>query len=475
MSVEASRWYGPDKAEPDQTIAAHLARIQYEDLPKEARESAVRSIMDSFGTVLAGSSAPIVRQLVDMVQDWGGRAQASVLVTGARVPAPHAALANAAMARGRFMDDMEETIGDHPTVAPLYAALAAAELKGGCSGKDLITAVTIASDLLLRVRYALHTEAREFAWCTESFTCLSASIAAGKILGFDADTFLDAMGVAFMQLSSTWLMHQEGAGIHELQHGIGTRNGVIAALLARNGVSGPRHVIEGEYGMVHALNAPEYDRRILLDGLGERYRTVDITLKRFPMAGFVCYAIEGTRDLMRNHTLLASAVRGATVRVNKRAYLRACQPEDIKRRPPTPGHARFSIPYAVAATIVRGDFFIDELSLSSLNDPSILDVAQRVQCVVDPDIDKLGAVVVPLVVELHLTSGESLPLRVDYPRGHPRNPMAISEIAEKSRRCAKYAEPTLDAKSLDEAIALLSQLDKVQNITEVVARLVASQ
>lgn len=102
-------------------------------------------------------------------------------------------------------------------------------------------------------------------------------------------------------------------------------------------------------------------------------------------------------------------------------------------------------------------------------------MAQRVQCVVDPDIDKLGTVVVPLIVELYLTSGQSLQLRVDHPRGHPLNPMTISEIAEKSRRCAQYAEPALDAKAVDEANALLSRLDRVQNITEIVARLVAAQ
>ena len=229
MSSVSSQWYGPDEHDPTQKIAEHLARTSYDAIPQDAREYVARSVMDTLGVALAGSSAPTAQRLLALVQGWGGREEATVLVTGARVPAPEAALANAAMARARLMDDMEERVGDHPTVAPLNAALAAAELAGGCTGKQLLAAVALASDLVLRMRYALRTEARACPWCTETFAPLSAAIAVGKVWGFDAQRFMDAMGIAAMQMSSTWLMHQEGASIFHLQHGLAARSGIESA------------------------------------------------------------------------------------------------------------------------------------------------------------------------------------------------------------------------------------------------------
>ncbi|MDO8531993.1 MAG: MmgE/PrpD family protein [Dehalococcoidia bacterium] len=471
MADVASRWYGPDEHEPTMALCEHLARATYDDIPDESRAYATRSIMDSFGIALAGSDSPSVRMALGLVRDWAGKPEARLLVTGERVPAPNAALVNTAMARARLLDDMEEGVGDHPTVAPLHAAVAAAEMAGGCSGKQLITAVTLASDLILRIRYALHSETRAFAWCTESFAPLAAAVAVGKVWGFDANGFADALGIAYQQLSSTWLMHQEGASIHHLQHGLAAHNGLLSALFARGGIKGTRNMIEREYGMIHALGSTAYDRSILLDELGKHYRNVDITLKRYPAAGFTCFAIDGVRELLRRHALSAADVQSATVYVNERAYLRACQPEAIKRRPPSLVHAQMSIPYTVAATIVRGDFFLDELTPESLTDPAILSMAERVRCVVDPELDKLNTVVAPLKLELHLTNGETRGMRVDYPRGHARNPMTLDEIAEKFRRCAGYAEQPLDQASVEKAIAALRRLEAVSDIRDVMSLL----
>lgn len=468
MSSALSRWCGPDERDPTPVIAEHLTRVAYDDIPQDACEYAARSVMDAFGNALAGSSSPPVQGLLALVHGWGGTSEATVLATGARVPAPEAALANAAMARARLMDDMEENVGDHPTVAPLGAALAAAELAGGCTGKDLLAAVALASDLVIRLRYALRTDARSCPWCTETFAPLSAAIAAGKVWGFDAARFIDAMGIAAMQMSSTWLMHQEGAPIFHLQHGLAARAGFMAALLAREGIGGPHNLVEREYGLVHAFGSPGYDRSTLLDGLGKRFQNVNVTLKRYPSSGFTCWAIDGVLELMRRYSLSAADVQGATVYVNERAYLRACQPEDVKRRPPTVVHAQLSIPYTVAAAIVRGGFFLDEVSLESLRDPAILAVAEQVRCIVDPELDRLGTVVAPLVLELRLTTGETHQVRVDYPRGHARNPMTLDEIAEKFRRCARYATRPLALGQVEQAIAALRRLDAVDDIRDVV-------
>jgi len=475
MADVASRWYGPDEHEPTMALSEHLARATYDDIPDESRAYATRSIMDSFGNALAGTDSPSVKAALGLVLDWAGKPEARVLVSGERVPAPNAALVNTALARARLLDDMEEAVGDHPTVAPLHAAMAAAEMSGGCSGKQLIAAVTLASDLILRIRHAVHSETRAFAWCTESFAPLAAAVAVGKVMGFDANAFADALGIAYQQLSSTWLMHQEGASIHHLQHGLAARNGLLSALLAQRGIRGTRNFIEREYGMIHAFGSTAYDRNLLLDGLGTHYRNVDVTLKRYPAAGFTCFAIDAARELLRRHAIAAADVQSVTVYVNERAYLRACQPDDIKKRPPSLVHAQLSIPYTTAATIVRGDFFLGEITPDSLTDPAILSMAQRVNCVLDRELDKVSPVVAPVRMEMHLMSGQTHSIRVDYPRGHYRNPMTLDEIAEKFRRCAEYATPRLDAGAVEEAIAALRRLDTVPDVRDVMTLLTATR
>ncbi|MFX0138511.1 MAG: MmgE/PrpD family protein, partial [Candidatus Hodarchaeota archaeon] len=124
------------------------------------------------------------------------------------MPAPNAVWANAAMGRSREIDDCDEITGDHPSVVAVTVALVMAELLGGVTGKDIITAITLGDDLVLRIRDSCKRLSGVSPWGTGSYGVFTAATVAGKLLGFNEEKMLDDIGIAFTQMSNThqWII-----------------------------------------------------------------------------------------------------------------------------------------------------------------------------------------------------------------------------------------------------------------------------
>src|SRR5277367_301018 len=136
-------------------LVRHVCRTAYSDLPASAVESARRDILDTFGCMLGGSGSPGIDELFAVIGRWGGREESSVLLHGARLPAPQAALLNASMGHALDFDDTLDTGGSiHPGVSVLGAALAVTDQLGSITGKDLLSAVALGLDVSCRIALA---------------------------------------------------------------------------------------------------------------------------------------------------------------------------------------------------------------------------------------------------------------------------------------------------------------------------------
>ena len=136
-----------------QDLVKHTLETRYEDLPPEAIDYAKNSILDITGIIIAGSSGEGVKEVADLVKDWGGREEATIPIYGGKVPAVGAAFAIGPMTRARDLGDIFEgaPIRGHPTETIFPAALPAAELRGGITGKEFITAMAVGQDVIGRI------------------------------------------------------------------------------------------------------------------------------------------------------------------------------------------------------------------------------------------------------------------------------------------------------------------------------------
>lgn len=448
-------------------LVRNIVSIRYEDISNEAREAAKKCIIDTLAVTVAGSSAEGCNIIASMAKEWGGRQESSILAYGGRVPSPNAAWANATMARARDFDNYDSTTADHPGVSTVITALAVSELLGRVSGREMITAVTLGDDLSLRIRSAFKVKAGVSPWVSSSFSVFPSASVAGKLMGMDEGQMKDAMGLAFTQVSNTIQGHQEGALSVRVHHGIGVRAGLLSALMAQRGISGPKHVLEGKFGLYEVYAQKEYDIALALADLGKRFLNTRIATKPWPCCGATYGAIQGILQLVREHDIHPDDVEQITVHIDQSAYSYAFEPKEDKIRPRTVAAAQFSIPYTVGVAVVRRAVTLSDFTEDSIKDRKVMSIASKVRAVIEPQLTAVPMAQAPCLVEIRIKRGSVGPLRVDYVRGSPQDPMSIGESIDKLQKCLKFSVKSLLQRNIEEAIEMVGHLEDVKDVSRI--------
>jgi 2-methylcitrate dehydratase PrpD len=185
--------------ELEKKLVAYAVGTGFDDLPKEGIDIARNMVLTNMGAVIAGASAEGCQALANAVEEWGGRQEATILVYGGKAPAHNAALVNSTMARALDLDDAMMP-GMHVGASSVLTALAAAELAGGCAGKEFLAAIAIGQEIAARINFSTTYENSEPTW-DPSGVCgiFAATVAAGRILHLDTERMWNAIGLAFTQ------------------------------------------------------------------------------------------------------------------------------------------------------------------------------------------------------------------------------------------------------------------------------------
>ena len=180
-------------------LVKHLMRITFEDLPPELVSVTKKSVIDTLGVMIAGSSVKGCKLLVDYIKEWGGREDSTIAVFGGKVPCGLAAQANGAMARALEIDDVFDIFPLHPSASIFPTCLAVAERQGGISGKEFITAVALGHDLVIRMALAIKVSPI-LSGRYNLFKIFAFTGSAGKLLRLTEDQLLNTMGIAYSQM-----------------------------------------------------------------------------------------------------------------------------------------------------------------------------------------------------------------------------------------------------------------------------------
>jgi 2-methylcitrate dehydratase PrpD len=451
-------------------IAEHIAATKYSEIPEPAVDAAKKVITDLFGVIVAGSSSPETKQVLRLVRSWAGNKESQILVHGDKVPAPNAGLVNSIMGRARDFDDVHEAAVLHPSVSVVPSALAVAELRGEVTGKEFITAVVLGVDVTCRLGMAPRS-GPNISGMSTTWQCgtMGSAAAASKILGLNAEETLNALGIAYSQVSGNQQGIIEGSTIVRVQQGLTTKAGIISALLAMEGVTGPKESLEGKFGYYPVYHKGEYEREVLHEGLGERYEIINTSIKPYPCCKWTHQAIEAALGIVREDGVDSNAVEAVYVRLNRQAYNLVCEPEELKRRPRSVVEAQFSIPFTVAAAIVKGEVSLETFTEESIRDAEILEMAQRVSAKIDTGIEAMyGREIAPEVVEIKIRGGDTYVRLVEHVKGSPHSPMSFNEVKEKLRDCAAYSEKPLPAENLEEFLGSVTRLEKLSDISSLI-------
>jgi 2-methylcitrate dehydratase PrpD len=454
-------------------IARFLVDTKYEDVPREAMEKAKRTALDCVGAALAGVGEPVSQTITGYVTKLGGTPQASVFGKGLKISVADAALANGTIAHALDYDDCGVKIG-HPSVLVLPTVLSLSEHLG-VTGRDLLTAYILG--LEVEGKLALHADFKLMQARLNHQTwygSIGAAAACAKLLRLDIAKTTMALGIAGNFACGLSANHGSMAGA--MAAGNDCRNGVIAALMAKEGITTNPNIIEAKNGFYDTLVGPgHYDAERMADGLGKPFyiESPGIGLKKYPSCYHTHRALDGVFQLLNKHGLSDQDIAEVDVGTSERA-MRVL----AFSQPATPYQAKYSMPYCIAAAVVDKQVTLETFTDHKFEDRHIAEARKKVHLSfpdvpiwpgladVGPDTEFVGN-----PVTIWTTDGQSYSARVDIPRGDPALPLTDNELLSKYRDCARSQ---LRAEDIKESVDLLLGLQKVTDIPKLMATLGSS-
>jgi len=448
------------------TLAKHIAEIEYDDLPSSATDAAKKSFLDALGvTLAAGTLGEGCKAFIDLTLAGGGKRESTILGFGAKAPAFMAAFANGSMAHALDFEDAHDRAPVHPNAATIPAALALAESIGNVSGRGFATAIVLGCDLVCRLGLALNANPLEDGWYIPPILgAFGATAAACKLLNLTAEQIVDAFSLTLCQATcSAELTHSPHSVVRSIRDAFSAKAGVLSALLAERGVAGFRQPVEGKAGLYSLYARGHYDPAVLTAELGRTFEGANVSFKPWPTCRGTHSYIDAVLQTVDVHDLKPSDVEAIKVVVSPVNEM-LCEPLESKQSPVTAIDAKFSLPFVVATALLYGRVTLDHFTPQALADRDVLEVARKVTYEVDTGLTLKEAVRGFLQIS---TRNETLSKRVDFPYGHPKNPISQEALVLKFMDCAKHSARKISKRKLNEIVKLILNLEQVENIREI--------
>ncbi len=449
-------------------MAEFSANLQYSDIPPEALHEAKRFLLDSMGCALAAVNNEDMLAMYRFTEKLGGTPEATVIGTGHKTNAPNVALMNCLLIRALDYNDIYwEQDPSHPSDI-IGAALAAAEANGK-TGKDALVAIMLAYELEMRWCHAAEPGVREVGWHHATLTQFVSPLVAGRMYDLDIDQLVAAVGISG---SSHFTLGGVVAGhltnMKNTADPMASQAGVFAALMAREGYSGPVEVIEGKEGLIEVLNNITWHPEELLKGLGENFLITRCGYKAFPTEALTHQPISAALKIREEHNLTHNDIVEVLVETTTRGADILSDPS--KYKPETRETADHSLPYVIAAALADGNVLPSSFSDEKLKDPAIWDLLGKIKVIADPEIDALFPKVKRAKVTITTTSGDKHTAQTDFAKGAPEDPLTDEEIIAKFRA---NAEGVLSAAEQDRAIEATWQFENISHVSEYMGLFVA--
>ena len=434
-----------------ETIARFADSLRYEDLPPAVIRTVKRTILDSMGCAIGGYQTAPSQIAVSLAAQVISKRGATVFCSGTQTSQDLATFANGVMIRNLDFNDAYSTPvgGGHPSDS-LAALIASAEVEGR-SGRDLILATAITYEVFCKLSDVLHIKGKGIDQAT--VLGLASLVGSSRLMGLSEQQVLDAIGIT---VGGNTALNQGRVGALSNWKYYATaeasRKAIFAAQLAQAGMTGPREIFEGPSGFCQVITKKSLE----LPPLGEPFGIMRASIKRFPL-GQYAQSVADAALQVRSSYADPDDIAEVNVRVSHNA-MRVMAGSPAKWHPRTHETADHSIPYATAVILMYGtidDHYYDD---PYLHDPSLLGLVKRVHCFPSEYADLREKDFNLCDLDLMLKSGERKSVRVEYTRGHWRNPMSDAEMEEKFRSLARRQL------SAEQTEALLKQLWNLESL-----------
>lgn len=446
-------------------LGSFAHKTTFEDLPDGVVNKAKECAIDTIGCALAGVNFPevigIAKELkkVDIQTNcvvWGMEERASLLT---------ATLLNGITSHAVEMDDVHKTSKTHTGAVVIPAAVT---LSGylGSSGKELITSIVMGYEIAYRIGTGINAAAHRLqGWHATGVCCtFGAATAAGKLMSLTEDKLVSALGMAGTQSSGLWALTVDGATCKKLYMGRAAQSGILSAILAQGGMTGPAFVLEAEDGGLFKAASSNYNFGAVTESLGERWDILKADRKPYACCRSAQPPIDAILQMRKEYGIAPEDV--VSVRVN--TYDIAVKQCFNTKRPKNVVEAQLCIPYTVAVALTDGCASSQQFTSVRINDENLMNLAAKVDVFEDPVFTSRYPQNWGCQLILKTSDGREYERTIINAKGDSDNPLSLEDLVDKFQNLAEGILPGERQKKIIDCIV---NLEKTKNAETLVALL----
>lgn len=452
------------------SVAAFARNASLQDVDDIVRTRAAMAVADTIAVILAGTTGDVAGPLRSYVGQYVGQGHAKVLGWDLTVPGELAAFANGTLGHALDFDDAVLII-PMQTSAVVVAALLAARPAGVLTGAEFFEAYILGLEIAAKIGRAITLGHHSRGWHAAGTIAIFGAIAGlSKLLGLDEERIRYAIGIGTSMASG--LQCNFGTMTKPLHSGSAARNALVAVELARSGWTSNEAALESNSGFFEVYGTDQSSTAAIAPSLGNPYVFEDpgVALKRYPCCYALHRAVDGLRSILEGPRAIEEV---AEIRCS-------VPPGGLRLLYPTPKtglEGKFSLRYALAATVLDGSVDLGSFEDSQVLRPEVIELYERItvreeeRCSVgDGSVRTLSPGTIGFVeVTVRFADGTSKTSTTYAPKGSPARPLEWSDVREKFLSCADVAgvrEP--DAR---EVIDALQHVEKVDDLNVLLGRL----
>ncbi len=455
-------WAQKDLLSPEtQVLSEYMSQAMHLSLSPQVAEQAKFHLLDTYAAMISGSELPPGKAGISFIQKQGNTGKCTVIASRLRANPADAALANGMMGHADETDDSHNRSRSHPGCSVVPAATASAELFK-TSGEHLLKAVTLGYDVGTRVVMAMGGP--EFSYTSHKSSHSIAGVfgsaaAAACVAKLSAQQMRWVLDYTSQQSSGIYAWGRDTDHIEKafVFGGMPAKNGILSALLVENGWNGINDIFTGADNFFEAY-APNADRKVLIDGLGQRFEIALTDIKKWTVGSPIQGPLDALELIQKKHPFSLDELNKLIVRLEP-ATARVVNNRDIPD---------ICLQYMMAVMLLdKTASFKAAHDVARMKDPKILAQRAKVELIPDPNLKEFMPVRVA-IVEVHLKDGTQWSERVEAVRGTPRNPMSEKEVIDKA---LDLIEPVLGKNQSNKLVDTVMHIELIKDIRQLSALL----
>ncbi|MBI3042692.1 MAG: MmgE/PrpD family protein [Betaproteobacteria bacterium] len=442
-------------------LAKWVVGLRYEELAAEVVQQAKRCLLDTLGVEIRGATLPWVQPVYRYVRSMGGTPEATVAYHGDRLSAPYAAYLNSTFSYSCELQHHGSFGSAHTGVIVIPTVQALGE-KLDAGGREIIAAMVAGYEVQGRLGAALFGPVFKRHFHPQGvFGPFSAAAAAGKLLGLDEEQLAHSFAIAGSHASAILEYDQAGGEVKRIHGAMAARSGIQAAFMAREGLTGPLSVFEGQRGIFASFGGGESDAELLFKDLGKPYCITQCRFRIYPTIGSCHNALDIVNDILKKQPFDFKDVRKIRVGMRELSVMHVTsisRPHDVIS-------AQASLGYSLGVRLVKGsndlEMYIDP---EIWRDPDVLSVADKLE----PYALNVESKPRMTRVQIVLSGGRVLEGEQVDARGSETLPFSQEVIDGKFRR---LAGTSIAGDQVERLMEQISDLERLKSIRPLVSLL----